>query len=86
LFTLILITMTLILIVILQSDQFLPADAQELSTDQSHLQNLLSKSLDNVHHGNIDITSVKILLNGINFTQGELILLYYSKNPPSLCI
>ena len=27
--------MTLILIVILQSDQFLPADAQELSTDQS---------------------------------------------------
>ena len=69
------------IIVILQSDQFLPADAQELSTDQSHLQDLLSKSLDNVHHSNIDITSVKILLNGINFTQGELILLYDSKNP-----
>ena len=47
----------------------------------SHPQDLLSKSLDNVHHGNIDITSVKILLNGINFTQGELILLYDSKNP-----
>ena len=50
--------MTLILIVILQSGQFLPADAQELPTDQSHLQDLLSKSLDYVNHGNIDIISV----------------------------
>ncbi len=78
LYTIILIAMTSILIVILQSGQLLPADAQELPTDQSQLQDLLSKSLDYVHKGNIDITSVNILLNGINLTQGEFILLYDS--------
>ena len=35
--------MTLILGVIFQSGQFLPADVQELPTDQSQLQDLLSK-------------------------------------------
>ena len=69
--------MILILGIIFQSGQFLPADAQELPTDQSQLQDLLSK-VQIMFIMVIWIISVNILLNGINLAQGEFILLYDS--------
>ena len=52
--------------------------AQELPSDQNQLQDLLSKSLDYVHQGDISTSSTNILLHGINLNQGEFILLYDS--------
>lgn len=72
------ITMTLILGVISSNDEDFSALSQQLPTDQTELQDLISKSLDYVHQGDISTTSTNILLNGINLTQGEFILLYDS--------
>ena len=74
------ITMTLILGVISSNDEDFPALSQQLPTDQTQLQDLISKSLDYVHQADISTTSTNILLNGINLTQGEFILLYYSRH------
>ena len=52
--------------------------AQELPSDQNQLQDLLSKSLDYIHKGEISTSSLNILLNGINLNQSEFILLYDS--------
>ena len=70
------ITLTLILGVISTND--FSAFSQQLPTDQTELQDLISNSLDYVHHGDISTTSTNILLNGINLNQGEFILLYDS--------
>lgn len=70
--------MTLILGVISSNDEDFSALSQQLPTDQTQLQDLISKSLDYVHQGDISTTSTNILLNGINLTQGEFILLYDS--------
>ena len=72
------ITMTLILGVIYSNDKDFSALSQQLPTDQTELQDLISKSLDYVHQGDTSMTSTNILLNGINLTQGEFILLYDS--------
>jgi hypothetical protein len=72
------ITMTLILGVISSNDEDFSALSQQLPTDQTQLQDLISKSLDYVHQADISTTSTNILLNGINLTQGEFILLYDS--------
>ena len=72
------ITMTLILGAISSNDEDFSALSQQLPTDQAELQDLISKSLDYVHQGDISTTSTNILLNGINLTQGEFILLYDS--------
>ncbi len=72
------ITMTLILGVISSNDEDFSALSQQLPTDQTQLQDLISKSLDYVHQADIGTTSTNILLNGINLTQGEFILLYDS--------
>lgn len=72
------ITLTLILGVISINDEDFSAFSQQLPTDQTELQDLISKSLDYVHRGDISTTSTNILLNGINLTQGEFILLYDS--------
>ena len=72
------ITMTLILGAISSNDEDFSALSQQLPTDQAQLQDLISKSLDYVHQGDISTTSTNILLNGINLTQGEFILLYDS--------
>jgi hypothetical protein len=72
------IAMTLILGVISSNDEDFSALSQQLPTDQTQLQDLIAKSLDYVHHGDISTTSTNILLNGINLTQGEFILLYDS--------
>lgn len=72
------ITLTVILGVISINDEDFSAFSQQLPTDQTELQDLISKSLDYVHHGDISTTSTNILLNGINLTQGEFILLYDS--------
>ena len=66
------------LISILNEHHHFSTLAQELPSDQSQLQELLSQSLDYVHKGQISTTSTNILLNGINLTQGEFILLYDS--------
>ena len=70
--------MTLILGVISSNDEDFSALSQQLPTHQTQLQDLISKSLDYVHQANINRTSTNILLNGINLTQGEFILLYDS--------
>jgi len=72
------ITMTLILGVISSNDEDFSALSQQLPTDQTQLQDLISRSLDYVHQGDVSKTSTNILLNGINLTQGEFILLYDS--------
>ena len=72
------ITMTLILGVISSNDKDFSALSQQLPTDQTQLQDTISKSLDYVHQAEISTTSTNILLNGINLTQGEFILLYDS--------
>lgn len=72
------ITMTLILGVISSNDEDFSALSQQLPTDQTQLQDTISKSLDYVHQAEISTTSTNILLNGINLTQGEFILLYDS--------
>lgn len=72
------ITMTLILGVISSNDEDFLALSQQLPTDQTQLQDTISKSLDYVHQAEISTTSTNILLNGINLTQGEFILLYDS--------
>ena len=72
------IAMTLILGVISSNDEDFSALSQQLPTDQTQLQDLIAKSLDYVHHGDISTTSTNVLLNGINLTQGEFILLYDS--------
>jgi hypothetical protein len=72
------IIMTLILGVISSNDEDFSALSQQLPTDQTQLQDLISKSLDYVHQADISTTSTNILLNGINLTQGEFILLYDS--------
>ena len=72
------ITMTLILGAISSNDEDFSALSQQLPTDQTQLQDLISKSLDYVHQADISTTSTNILLNGINLTQGEFILLYDS--------
>jgi hypothetical protein len=72
------IIMTLILGVISSNDEDFSALSQQLPTDQTQLQELISKSLDYVHQADISTTSTNILLNGINLTQGEFILLYDS--------
>ncbi len=72
------ITMTLILGVISSNDEDFSALSQQLPTDQTQLQDTISKSLDYVHQADISTTSTNILLNGINLTQGEFILLYDS--------
>lgn len=72
------ITLTVILGVISINDEDFSAFSQQLPTDQTELQDLISKSLDYVHQGDISTTSTNILLNGINLTQGEFILLYDS--------
>jgi hypothetical protein len=72
------ITMTLILGVISSNDEDFSALSQQLPTDQTQLQDLISKSLDYVHQADISTTSTNILLNGINLTQDEFILLYDS--------
>ena len=72
------ITLTLILGVISINDEDFSAFSQQLPTDQTELQDLISKSLDYVHQADISTTSTNILLNGINLTQGEFILLYDS--------
>ncbi|MGI9012514.1 MAG: hypothetical protein ACR2F1_15190 [Nitrososphaeraceae archaeon] len=59
------ITMTLILGVISSNDEDFSALSQQLPTDQTQLQDLVSKSLDYVHQGDISTTSTNILLNGI---------------------
>ncbi len=72
------ITLTFILGVISINDEDFSAFSQQLPTDQTELRDLISKSLDYVHHGDISTTSTNILLNGINLTHGEFILLYDS--------
>jgi hypothetical protein len=72
------ITLTLILGLLSINDEDFSAFSQQLPTDQTELQDLISKSLDYVHQGDISTTSTNILLNGINLTQGEFILLYDS--------
>src|SRR5919112_197587 len=72
------ITMTLILGVISSYDEDFSALSQQLPTDQTQLQDLISKSLDYVHQSDISTTSTNILLNGINLNPGEFILLYDS--------
>jgi hypothetical protein len=72
------IIMTLILGVISSNDEDYSALSQQLPTDQTQLQDLISKSLDYVHQADISTTSTNILLNGINLTQGDFILLYDS--------
>ncbi len=72
------IIMTLILGVISSNDEDFSALSQQLPTDQTQLQELISKSLDYVHQADISTTSTNILLNGINLTQGDFILLYDS--------
>jgi hypothetical protein len=70
--------MTLILGVIYSNEKDFSALSQQLPTDQTELQDLISKSLDYVHQGDTSMTSTNILLNGIYLTQGEFILLYDS--------
>lgn len=72
------ITMTLILGVIYSNKEDFSAYSQQLPTDQTQLQDLISKSLDYVHQGDISTASTNILLNGINLNPGEFILLYDS--------
>jgi len=72
------ITLTFIVGVISINDEDFSAFSQQLPTDQTELRDLISKSLDYVHHGDISTTSTNILLNGINLTHGEFILLYDS--------
>jgi len=72
------ITLTFIVGVISINDEDFSAFSQQLPTDQTELRDLISKSLDYVHHGDISTTSTNILLNGINLNQGEFILLYDS--------
>ena len=52
--------------------------AQQLPSDQTQLQDLLSKSLDYIHKGEVSTSSLNILLNGISLNQSEFILLYDS--------
>ncbi|HYZ95930.1 MAG TPA: hypothetical protein VE524_04905 [Nitrososphaeraceae archaeon] len=66
------------LIITLSEQQSLSIFAQELPSDQNQLQDLLSKSLDYVHKGDISTSSTNILLNGITLNQSEFILLYDS--------
>jgi hypothetical protein len=68
----------LLLIAILNAYHHFQILAQELPSDQNQLQDLLSKSLDYVHQGDISTSSTNILLHGINLNQGEFILLYDS--------
>ena len=71
------ITLTLILGVISINDE----DFSAFSATIAYWLNYriwYQKSLDYVHHGEITTTSTNILLNGINLTQGEFILLYDS--------
>jgi len=75
------ITLTLILGIISINDKDFSAFSQQLPTDQTELQDLISKSLDYVHQGDISTTSTNILLNGINLNQGEFI---YSMIPHHL--
>lgn len=72
------ITMTLILGVIYSNEEDFSAFSQQLPTDQTQLQDLISKSLDYIHQGDISTASTNILLNGINLNPGEFILLYDS--------
>ena len=72
------ITLTLILGILSINDEDFSVFSQQLPTDQTELQDLISKSLDYVHQGDTSMTSTNILLNGINLTQGEFILLYDS--------
>ena len=66
------------LLITLNEQQPFSIVAQELPSDQNQLQDLLSKSLDYVHKGDISTSHVNILLNGINLNQSEFILLYDS--------
>jgi hypothetical protein len=66
------------LIITLNQQQPFSVVAQELPSDQNQLQDLLSKSLDYVHKGDISTSSTNILLNGITLNQSEFILLYDS--------
>ena len=68
----------LLLLAILNAYHHFQILAQELPSDQNQLQDLLSKSLDYVHQGDISTSSTNILLHGINLNQGEFILLYDS--------
>ena len=67
-----------VLLITLNQQQPFSIVAQELPSDQNQLQDLLSKSLDYVHKGDISTSHVNILLNGINLNQSEFILLYDS--------
>ena len=69
---------SLIIILTLNDQQPFSIVAQELPSDQNQLQDLLSKSLDYVHKGDISTSSTNILLNGITLNQSEFILLYDS--------
>jgi hypothetical protein len=71
--SIVIITLTSILTV-----QHFSIFAQELPTDQKELDDLIAKSLDYVHKGEISTSAQNILLNGINLTQGEFIFLYDS--------
>jgi hypothetical protein len=69
---------TIISLISIFNEHYFFTLAQELPSDQNQLQELLSNSLDYVHKGDISTSSTNILLNGINLTQGEFILLYDS--------
>ena len=71
-------SIAIIALISVLSVQHFSVFAQELPTDQKNLNDLIAKSLDYVHKGDISTSALNILLHGINLTQGEFVFLYDS--------